>query len=98
MVWTVRFHPLTQSDLSRLDKPGRESVLKAIRKKLFAEPESYGEPLRRELFGYRKLKVGEHRVIYKVERQIVTVLVLKVGLRRDGEVYADMIRRLKSLR
>lgn len=96
MTWRVEFHPLVaEEDLPALDKTARGQVLSAIRKKLAVDPESFGEPLRRELFGYRKLRVGDCRVIYKVTRAAVTVLVLKVGMRRDSEVYREMAARLK---
>lgn len=97
MTWKVLLHPLVlKEDLPAMDKSGRQVVLKAIRKKLTSEPEAYGEPLRRELFGYWKLRVGEHRVIYRVRKEVVTVLVVKIGMRRDSEVYAGMIARLKN--
>ena len=97
MTWTVRFHPDTQADISRLDRPARDAVLKAIRKKLTVDPEGYGEPLRRELFGLWKLRVGDYRVVYRIEKQTITVLVLKVGLRRDREVYKEMLTRLRRV-
>ena len=61
------------------------------------DPEAYGERLRDELHGYWKLRVGEYRVIYEVRKNIVTVLVLKIGYRRDDEVYQQMAKRLRKL-
>lgn len=45
----------------------------------------YGEPLIRGLAGYRKLPVGQWRVVYHVEEQRVLVLVLAVGKRAEGD-------------
>jgi mRNA-degrading endonuclease RelE of RelBE toxin-antitoxin system len=39
----------------------------------------------------------DYRVIYLVEKQEVKVLVLKVGLRRDDEVYREMLLRMKKI-
>ena len=64
---------------------------------LTIEPEKYGEPLKKELFGYRKLRVEDYRVIYRIRKETVTVLVLKIGARRDSEVYLDMLKRLKQV-
>lgn len=95
MTWAVEFHPLVgDEDLPELDQPARARVLKAIKGKLTSAPESYGERLRAELHGYWKLRVGEYRVIYEVRREVVTVLVLKIGFRRDGEVYRQVSKRL----
>lgn len=49
-----------------------------------------GEPLRRELEGKRKLKVGRYRIIYQIESSRKTVLVLAIGHRRS--VYEEFKR------
>lgn len=97
MIWKVVLHPLVlKDDLSALDKPIRREILGAIRKKLMVAPEKYGRPLRRELFGLWKLRVGDYRVLYRMKKQVVTVLILKIGMRRDSQVYSEMIRRFKK--
>jgi mRNA interferase RelE/StbE len=83
-------------DLPGLDPAARSRVLRAIREKLTSNPEAYGERLRAELHGYWKLRVGEYRVIYEVRRSLVTVLVLKIGFRRDDEVYRQMSKRFEG--
>lgn len=98
MTWRVEFHPrVLDEDLPALDREGRRQVLKAIRKKLTAAPDSYGEPLRKELFGYWKIRVWEYRVIYRIHQGTVTVFVLKIGMRRDSEVYRRMLTRLQGV-
>lgn len=98
MTWAVEFHPLVgDRDLPSLDGAGRARVLKAIREKLAVDPEAYGERLRAELHGYWKLRVGEYRVIYEIRKKLITVLVLKIGYRRDDEVYRQMSKRLKKM-
>ncbi len=98
MTWAVEFHPLVRDeDLPSLDPDARAKILKAVRRKLTVDPEAYGERLRAELHGYWKLRVDEYRVIYEVRKNIVTVLVLKIGHRRDDEVYKQVSKRLKKL-
>ena len=98
MTWKVVFHPLVvKDDLPALDKAARQEVLRAVRTKLTRDPEAYGEPLRRELFGYWKLRAGDHRIIYRMAKSVVTVMVVKIGMRRDRQVYAGMIARLKKM-
>ena len=98
MNWAVEFHPLVRDrDLPSLGPDARVKIIKAIHKKLTVAPEDYGERLRDELHGYWKLRVDEYRVIYEVRRNIVMVLVLKIGHRRDDEVYKQMSKRLKKL-
>lgn len=95
MTWVVEFHALVRDrDLPSLDRAARVRIIKAIRLKLAIDPEAYGERLRAELHGYWKLRVGEYRVIYEVRKNLVTVLVLKIGYRRDDEVYRQVSQRL----
>ena len=98
MIWAVEFHPLVRDqDLPSLDRAARTRILKAIREKLTVSPETFGERLRAELHGYWKLRVGEYRVIYEVRKNHVLILVLKIGYRRDDEVYKQMSKRLRKL-
>lgn len=55
--------------------------------KLKIEPEKQGKALVDELRGYRSVRaVGQrYRIIYKVELDRVVVLVVGVGLRKEGD-------------
>src|SRR5713101_6691027 len=54
---------------------------------LGTSPEQQGKPLIGELAGFRSVRaVGQrYRIVYRVERQEVTVLIVAVGRRRSGE-------------
>jgi mRNA interferase RelE/StbE len=54
---------------------------------LAEEPEKQGSPLSGRLSGYRSLRaVGQrYRIIYWIETNQVKVVVIAVGLRRDGD-------------
>jgi mRNA interferase RelE/StbE len=81
-------------DFKRIDLQHRRKIVKAIRNKLSADPERHGKPLRGDLKGYWKLRVGEFRVIYEIQRRQVVVYVIKVGLRRNDEVFRAVLKRL----
>ena len=38
----------------------------------------------------RRAKSGEYRFIFQFKDGLITVLVLKIGKRNDGEVYKDL--------
>ena len=61
-------------------------------------PEQMGKPLTGELAGYRAVRAAgqRYRVLYRVERRQVTILVVAVGRRKEGDrqdVY-ELARRL----
>ncbi len=52
-----------------------------------ADPEKFGAPLRKSLAGLRKLRVGDIRVVYRLEKKRIEVFVVVVGRRADDAVY-----------
>jgi len=50
-----------------------------------------------QLKGYWRLRVGDYRVIYKIRRERIEVLVIKVGMRRDEEAYKAVLSRINKL-
>lgn len=56
-----------KKDIPKLSAEVREIVKSAIGAKLLFAPERYGKPLRKSLKGYRKLRIGDYRVIFRIE-------------------------------
>lgn len=86
----VLYHPkVKDDDIPRLDRAVVDRIRKAIEERLAADPEKFGLPLRRGLHGYRKLRVGDYRVIYRMDRQDVKIIM--IGHRKD--VYERVFNR-----
>ena len=97
-MFKVEIHPLVfKEDFKKIDHPQQQKIIKAMRKKLTLDPERYGKRLSGELSEYWRLRVGDYRVIYRIKKNIVTVTVIKVGIRRDFEVYNALINRLRKV-
>ena len=75
-----------REDIPNLSKAVRGQIQKAIERKLIAHPVEFGKPLRYSFKGARRLRIGDYRVIYRIEPPDV-VLVVKIGHRR--EVYEE---------
>jgi len=98
MEWRVKIHRLVkEEDFKDIDKSQKIKVRRAIINKLGRAPHKFGQQLRGEYKKYRKLVVGDYRVIYEVVKDKVLVLVVKIGIRRDFEVYIDLAKRLKKI-
>ena len=54
----------------------RDRIRRAIERRLLEHPELYSEPLRKTLKTYRKLRVGDYRVVLKIDNRIVTILAI----------------------
>jgi mRNA interferase RelE/StbE len=85
--WNVVYTASAKKEIDTLDGSAKKIIKKAIEDKLMTEPLKFGLPLRRSLKNFFKLRVGDFRIIYEIENEEVTVLVIKVGHRR--EVYEE---------
>ena len=73
---------VAQSDIPALPKSVKRQIRRAIEQKLTTHPFELGKPLRYSLRGARRLRVGDYRVVYRIEPPDV-VLVIKIGHRRE---------------
>jgi mRNA interferase RelE/StbE len=73
---------VVDKDIPELTKPVRKKIKTAIETKLSSHPIEFGKPLRYSLKGARRLRVGDWRVIFRIEPPDV-VLVVKIGHRRE---------------
>ena len=65
-------------DIPALPKSAKRQIRRAIENKLTTHPFELGKPLRYSLRGARRLRVGDYRVIYRIDPPDV-VLVVKIG-------------------
>jgi mRNA interferase RelE/StbE len=85
--WAISYVQSAMDDIIALDGSAKKVIKKTIEEKLMVDPLKFGHPLRRNLSGLFKLRVGDYRIIYQIHKQEVLVVVIKVGHRR--EVYED---------
>lgn len=84
MAYTIEYLPrVMKEDIPALPKTVAQQVYKAINQRLATEPLLYGKPLRFSLVGYRRLRVGDWRVIYFVERKTNIVVITAIDHRKD---------------
>ncbi|MBC7099394.1 type II toxin-antitoxin system RelE/ParE family toxin [Candidatus Bipolaricaulota bacterium] len=81
--YQVRFLPEAAEELSSLDKPVSQRILKKL--KWLAEnfADLTPEPLGGELKGLFKLRVGSYRVLYSFNRERRVIYVHLIGHRRE---------------
>lgn len=87
----IRYHEaVTREDIPRLSRLWQGKVKSAIAVKLTTHPDIFGVPLRRSLRGYRKLRVGDYRVVFRIEARAVKVFAIE----HRSVVFAKVLKRL----
>lgn len=96
-MWQIKIHRLVlEVDFKKIPSIDQKQILGTVQKKLSVDPKAYGKPLRGEFSGYWRLRIGDYRVVYKIVKDEVLVYVIKVGIRRDDQVYRELLSRLKQ--
>ncbi|MBI9088123.1 MAG: type II toxin-antitoxin system RelE/ParE family toxin [Desulfobacterium sp.] len=94
MKWEIVYHKDVDEDLKSVGPAAARRIVRTIDKKLAYEPEKFGAPLSHNLKDFRKLRIGDFRVVYQVAHKKVIIFVLAVGPRRDKEIYRSASDRL----
>jgi len=93
MSWSIFYHYAVEEDLESVGSAAARRIVRAIDEKLGSAPLDFGDPLSGNLANFRKLRVGDYRIVYQVNEERITVFVLAVGPRRDKEIYREALKR-----
>jgi len=86
MAYSVELSESADRELNKLDAQPRKRILSFLHQRVakLENPRSIGEALHGSLLGeFWKYRVGDYRLICKVEDDSLLVLVLRVGHRKD---------------
>lgn len=74
-MWTTAFDAKVDKDMARLAPRDRQRILRFLRERVapLANPRDLGEALAGPLSGFWKYRVGDYRVIAKIEDRQVTI-------------------------
>lgn len=85
MTWKVEIDPLAVKELDRLDPQYAKRILNYLFEHIATDedPRRFGAPLRSNLAGLWKYRIGNFRVICEIQDEVLLVLVVRVGHRRE---------------
>ena len=82
MTYSVRIKESAVKDLADIPRVDRQRISRVI-DSLKESPLS-GAPLQGALRGLRRVRVGDYRIIYEVERSELLVYVVRISHRREA--------------
>lgn len=78
MTYKIEYHELVvKEDIPKLSAGNKLRIKKSIEDKLVTGPEVFGKPLRKSLKNYRSLRVGDYRVIFRIEGARVKIFIIQ---------------------
>ena len=85
MKFHVEYLPQVYKTLEKMDKFTKRIIIEWIEKKLVdcEDPRLYGKPLSANRAGQWRYRIGDYRIIAKIEDEKLIILVILIGHRRD---------------
>ena len=85
--WSIGFEPKADKDLQRLSSSDRARVLRYLHERVATldDPRQLGKALKADFTGAWRYRVGDLRIVVRLEYDVLVVLVIAVANR--GDVY-----------
>lgn len=85
MAWRIEFVPAATKELKKLGKAEAARILTTLECPIAAldDPRSLGSALTGDLGGLWRWRIGDYRVIARIEDERKTILVVRVAHRRE---------------
>jgi len=94
MTWKIIYHKDVDDDLKSVGPAAARRIILTINEKLTKAPEKFGALLSNNLKNFRKLRIGDFRVVYQIRNKEIIVFVLAVGPRKDKQIYRSASKRI----
>lgn len=85
MAWQIEFVPAAAKELRKLAKTEAARIIATLENRIAAldDPRTLGSALTGELGGLWRWRIGDYRVSARIEDQRITILVVRIGHRRE---------------
>jgi mRNA interferase RelE/StbE len=85
LAWRIELAESAERELAKLDKQVARRITRYLRERVapLEDPRGIGEALKGSLNDYWKYRVGDYRIIADIEDNILRVLVVRIGNRRE---------------
>ena len=74
---------VVKEDIPNLATSAKELIRRAIEERLMIDPVGFGKPLRYSLKGHRRLRVSDYRIVYRIDPNEHTVIIIAIKHRRE---------------
>ncbi|VTR69305.1 conserved hypothetical protein [Desulfosarcina cetonica] len=85
MAWRIEFTPEAEKQLTKIDRPSAKRIVQYLRERIASSenPRSLGKALRGVLSQFWRYRVGDYRIVCRIEDDRLLVLVVRMAHRRE---------------
>jgi len=84
LAWTIEFLPDAVKELKKLDRSVARRIITTLEERIATldDPRTLGSALTGDHAGYWRWRVGDYRVVARIEDERVVIIVVRVAHRR----------------
>ena len=85
MAWKIEFVPAAAKDLKKLGRSEAARVIATVERRIatLENPRQLGSALSGDLSGLWRWRIGDYRIVARIEDERITILVVRVSHRRE---------------
>ena len=85
MAWTIEFVPAAAKELKKLGRSEAARIVTTLEGRIASleNPRQLGSALSGDLGGLWRWRIGDYRVVARIEDERITILVVRVAHRRE---------------
>jgi len=85
LAWKIEVEESARRALEKLDRQTARRITRFLHERVAPaeDPRSLGKPLRGRLANFWRYRVGDHRIVCDIHDDVLRVLVLQIGHRKD---------------
>jgi mRNA interferase RelE/StbE len=85
LAWRIEFLPAAEKELAKLGRAEAKRILQTLKTRIapLDDPRKLGSALSGELGGLWRWRIGDYRVVARIEDDRITILVVRVAHRRE---------------
>jgi mRNA interferase RelE/StbE len=80
--YTIQYKSSVKKELKKLNQSDRKSIVDKI-EKLKKDPKPQGSAKLKGSTDLYRIRQGDYRVIYRIQNNVLVVLIIRIGHRRD---------------
>ncbi len=81
MGWRIKFTPQSEKELQKIDKKEAQRIIRFLRERTSPAPRETGKRLKGQLREFWRYRVGDYRILARIDDKELTILVVHVGHR-----------------
>ena len=85
MAWANEFLPAAEKELGKLDRHVAARIIRTLEQRVATldDPRSLGTALVGEMGGLWRWRIGDYRVVARIEDARITILIVRIAHRRE---------------